>query len=68
MITESEAKMKVCPKMTYCVNEANVTQDGHSAIYYQANCHGSACMAWRWANALSRSNGGYCGAFGEPSN
>jgi hypothetical protein len=75
MLTEEEARKKICPQMTYCANESGVVSDGHSAIYYQSNCVASKCMAWRAGVFAHQRNlperdrtpeVGYCGAFGKP--
>jgi len=69
-LTEEEARKQVCPLMTYCVNEIDVSQWGKTPIMVNQNCQASACkMAWRW-NYNSPPPGamkGYCGIAGRPT-
>lgn len=46
LLTEAQARTKVCPHMTHCINDAAVTQDGRSAIYAPSTCCASDCMGW----------------------
>ena len=62
MLTEDEAKTKVCAFIRYCVNEGEVLQDKATPLYYHNNCIASGCMSWRWSH--QDSNGeptGFCG-------
>jgi hypothetical protein len=46
LITEAEAKKKLCPMMRHCSNEQSVIQDKDQPIYSHFNCVASECMAW----------------------
>jgi hypothetical protein len=72
-MTENDAKGKLCPFMTYCVNENAVIQNGHHPIYAQARCQGSECMSWDTAPRASFTSMGhriehvgYCRRLGKP--
>lgn len=77
LLTEEEARTKVCPTRRYCINENGVIQDRESAIYVAELCQGSRCIAWRWRREHRLSGGGgeweplpathgYCGLAGRP--
>lgn len=57
MVTEDEAKTKLCPE-TF----------GKMMDEQDQKCEGSACMAWRWGANLERNvtKVGYCGRAGKP--
>lgn len=65
-LTEREAETKICPHITYCINERDVIAEGRSPVMQHGNCVAHACMAWRWAGGLPSTEKGYCGLSGRP--
>lgn len=65
-ITPEQAKLKTCPTIRYCQNEAQVIQEGQGPIYYHSHCIGPDCMVWRWTPGENELRG-YCGLTQGPS-
>jgi hypothetical protein len=75
MYTEDEAREKWCPEArTLNINmEVNYNRFCSGEIEKETLCIASACMMWRWGNAVGIDNegnehkiAGYCGKSGKP--
>jgi hypothetical protein len=69
ILTEAEAKIRVCPVMTRPV----LAHHGHIVVEF-VMCQGTGCMAWRWllekiddGSYRPSHERGFCGAAIQPA-
>lgn len=62
MRAEEDAKTRPCPMFRYCINEYDVSVNGHGAIVIHEQCKASDCLMWRWSEEPMTE---YCPAYGQ---
>ncbi len=82
MMTEEEAKKKICKRFPVCTSIDTNCEGSQQRFYeeFTLHCIASACMMWRWEKYLSatqfeadgntpimkQTNCGFCGLGGKP--